>query len=66
MTLSQLDNLPCSYKVFWPDGDEIDSFLEGGEVNLVWGSFHFLAVDQLTIKGGDSHWKLFEYICLDD
>ena len=32
---SQFDYLPCGYKVLRPDGDEVDSFLEGGEVDLV-------------------------------
>ena len=29
MTLSQLDYLPCGYKVLRSNGNEIDSFLEG-------------------------------------
>ena len=41
MTLLKLDYLPCGYKILRPDGDEIYSFLVGGEVDLVSGLFHF-------------------------
>ena len=47
------DNLPCGHKVLRPDGDEIDSFLEGGEVELVGRPFQFLAKHKLTIQRGD-------------
>jgi hypothetical protein len=43
MILSKLDNLPCGYQVLGPNGDEINSFLEGGEVDLVSWSFQLFA-----------------------
>jgi hypothetical protein len=35
MTLLQLNYLPCGYKVIGSNGDEINSFLEGGEVDFM-------------------------------
>ena len=40
----QLNYLPRGYKVLRPDGDEIDTFLEGGEIELVGGPFHSFGV----------------------
>ena len=46
---SQLDDLPGGQRFPGPDGDEIDSFLEGGDVELKGGAIHLCTGKQLTI-----------------
>ena len=65
MTLSQLDYLPGRYKALRPEGDEIDSFLEGGEVELVLGSVHLLNQNLLTIQACDFDGIVVRVICFD-
>ena len=49
----EFNNLPSSYIIFRPDGNEIDTLPEGGEVQLTWTRSHFITVNQMTIKGED-------------
>ena len=53
LILSKLNNLPRGYKVLRTDSNEVDSFLEGGEVDLMGGSFHLSSINLLPVQGGD-------------
>jgi len=48
LLFSQLNNLPRGQEVPGPDGEEVDSFLEGGEVEFQGGALHLLNGDQLA------------------
>ena len=52
---SQLDDFPGGYKVLGADGDEIDSFPEGGEVDPVQAACRVSAINNLTVYRGDCY-----------
>ena len=45
----QLDDLPSGNKVLRPDGDQINAFPKGGEVELMYVLFHIQMEEQLAI-----------------
>ena len=63
--ISQFYNLLRPHLIPGPYRNEINSFLEGGKVKLENWFFHFSAVDQLPVQGGDFDCVLSVVFCLD-